>query len=53
MNKETIKHATDILNMLDSFMREPEPFWNGFYQDRSKEVPFFVNQPDENLVSYF
>lgn len=53
MNKETIKHATDILNMLDTFMREPEPFWNGFYRDRSKEVPFFVNQPDENLVSYF
>ncbi|BCG59440.1 class I SAM-dependent methyltransferase [Paenibacillus sp. URB8-2] len=53
MLNETIKDTSDILNMLDSFMREPAPFWNWFYSDRSKKIPFFINFPDENLVSYF
>jgi len=39
--------------MLDSFLREPTQFWDTFYSDREKGIPFFVNSPDENLVSYF
>lgn len=39
--------------MLDSFLREPTKFWNEFYEDREKAVPFFTNYPDENVVSYF
>ncbi|WP_327163471.1 class I SAM-dependent methyltransferase [Streptomyces zaomyceticus] len=27
-------------------------WWDGFYTDRDKAVPFFVAKPDENLVSY-
>ncbi|MFG2839733.1 class I SAM-dependent methyltransferase [Streptomyces zaomyceticus] len=27
-------------------------WWDGFYADRDKPVPFFVAKPDENLVSY-
>ncbi|MGC0343505.1 hypothetical protein RKD20_008539 [Streptomyces sp. SLBN-8D4] len=27
-------------------------WWDGFYADRSRPVPFFVAKPDENLVSY-
>lgn len=27
-------------------------WWDGFYEDRGKPVPFFVAKPDENLVSY-
>jgi SAM-dependent methyltransferase len=50
---ETITTYEDLLNMLDSLLREPTGFWNGFYEDRSKGVPFFGNFPDENLVSYF
>lgn len=50
---ETIRNGDDILAMLDSLMREPSPFWNQFYSDRTKEIPFFVDLPDENLVSYF
>ncbi|MGN7763485.1 class I SAM-dependent methyltransferase [Paenibacillus sp. 22594] len=49
---ETIKTNVDVLHMLDSLMREPAPFWNKFYGDRTKGVPFFVDKPDENLVSY-
>ncbi len=53
MSGETIKNIDDLLVMMDSLMREPAPFWNKFYSDRTKKVPFFVNYPDENLVSYF
>lgn len=40
--------------MLDGFLREPKGFWDDFYTDRTKEIPFFkVKGPDENLVDYF
>ncbi|WP_456276385.1 class I SAM-dependent methyltransferase [Bacillus sp. AK128] len=51
--EETIYNEEDILNMLDSLLREPTQFWNQFYADRNKGVPFFANVPDENVVSYF
>lgn len=51
--KETIRNTEDVLNMLDSLLREPTGFWNEFYANREKGVPFFVNKPDENLVEYF
>jgi len=38
---------------LDSLLREPAGFWNEFYSNREKGIPFFVNKPDENLVGYF
>jgi SAM-dependent methyltransferase len=52
MSKEMIKSIEDVLDMLDSLLRTPEPFWNEFYSDRDRKVPFFVNSPDENLVTY-
>lgn len=51
--KETITSHEDVLEMLDSLLREPTGFWNEFYSNREKGIPFFVNKPDENLVSYF
>ncbi len=45
-------HA-DLLRMLDGMLREPAPFWERFYADRDRGVPFFTECPDENLVSYF
>lgn len=51
--EETIHNYEDLLRMLDSLLREPNQFWNNFYSDRQKAVPFFVNSPDENLVNYF
>lgn len=51
--KETIRSNEDLLLMLDSLLREPAGFWNEFYSNREKGIPFFVNKPDENLVGYF
>ncbi|WP_226679875.1 class I SAM-dependent methyltransferase [Sutcliffiella horikoshii] len=52
MAKEIINNE-DLYEMLDGLLREPETFWNNFYEDRNKEIPFFkVKGPDENLVSY-
>lgn len=51
--KETISSYEDMLEMLDSLLREPTDFWNEFYINREKKIPFFVNKPDENLVAYF
>ncbi|WP_282019421.1 class I SAM-dependent methyltransferase [Planomicrobium okeanokoites] len=51
--KETIRSHEDLLDMLDSLLREPAGFWNEFYANRSKRIPFFVNKPDENLIAYF
>jgi SAM-dependent methyltransferase len=33
-------------------MFEHGPAWDSFYADRSRQIPFFVPKPDENLVSY-
>jgi SAM-dependent methyltransferase len=38
--------------MLDSLLRDEGAFWNSFYEDRNKRIPFFVDSPDENLVNY-
>lgn len=51
--RETIYDYDDLLEMLDSLLREPTEFWNNFYSDRNKGVPFFIDSPDENLVGYF
>ncbi|WP_406515514.1 class I SAM-dependent methyltransferase [Streptomyces sp. NBC_00873] len=55
-----IRTVDDVLKLLDGLFA-PEAdrwtadgagWWDGFYTDRSKPVPFFVAKPDENLVSY-
>jgi SAM-dependent methyltransferase len=51
--EESIYNYGDLLKMLDSFLREPSQFWDSFYSDRKKAIPFFSDLPDENLVSYF
>jgi cyclopropane fatty-acyl-phospholipid synthase-like methyltransferase len=52
--KESILNYDDVLNMLDTLLKEQSRFnWDNFYSDKEKEVPFFVNLPDENLVQYF
>ncbi|KMJ59942.1 methyltransferase [Bacillus sp. LL01] len=53
MAKEILNNE-DLFQMLDGLLREPKAFWDEFYEDRNKEIPFFqVEGPDENLVSYF
>ncbi|GAA1270916.1 class I SAM-dependent methyltransferase [Kitasatospora nipponensis] len=56
-----VRTVEDVLTLLDGlFARRdgrlstgdgPE-FWDGFYADRSKPVPFFVPKPDESLAGY-
>ncbi|MFF8605903.1 class I SAM-dependent methyltransferase [Streptomyces sp. NPDC015346] len=55
-----IRTVDDVMKLLDGLFA-PEAdrwtadgagWWNGFYSDRSKGVPFFVAKPDESLVSY-
>ncbi|MGW0564693.1 class I SAM-dependent methyltransferase [Streptomyces sp. NPDC003016] len=55
-----IRTVDDVLRLLDGLFT-PEAdrwtadgasWWDRFYADRSKPVPFFVAKPDENLVSY-
>ncbi|RVU27825.1 class I SAM-dependent methyltransferase [Streptomyces antnestii] len=55
-----IHSVDDVLALLDGLFA-PEAdrwtsgaatWWDGFYADRDRPVPFFVDKPDENLVSY-
>ncbi|MEV2201972.1 class I SAM-dependent methyltransferase [Streptomyces fradiae] len=59
----TVRTVEDVLALLDGlFASEPEPgrlatgdgkdFWDRFYADRSRPVPFFVAKPDESLATY-
>src|SRR2546421_13025537 len=48
-----MRSVDDVFRLLDGlFDRGGSSFWDGFYADRDKGVPFFVAKPDENLVSY-
>lgn len=56
----TIRTVDDVLVMLDRWFAsdadrwtpDASGWWDGFYSDRGKPVPFFDPKPDENLVSY-
>jgi SAM-dependent methyltransferase len=55
-----IRTVEDVLRLLDGLFapeadrwtRGAAAWWDGFYAERDKPVPFFVAKPDENLVSY-
>lgn len=55
-----IRTVEDVLALLDGlFLPEADrwsaggaAWWDGFYEDRSRAVPFFVAKPDESLESY-
>jgi SAM-dependent methyltransferase len=55
-----IRTVDDVLSLLDGLFA-PEAdrwtaggasWWDDFYADRAKPVPFFVAKPDESLVAY-
>ena len=59
----TVRTVEDVLVLLDAlFASETEAgnlatgdgkgFWDGFYADRARPVPFFAAKPDENLAAY-
>lgn len=44
----------DVLGMLDKLLaNRGGAWWDGFFSDRAKPCPFFVEWPDENLVEWF
>jgi SAM-dependent methyltransferase len=47
-----IRSTEDVLDLLDGFFTRDADWWDEFYADRDKPIPFFVAKPDENLVSY-
>lgn len=46
MNRD-VRSVEDLLRILDGLFEDIE--WDGFYEDRDRPVPFFADQPDENL----
>ncbi|MCG7384644.1 class I SAM-dependent methyltransferase [Paenibacillus sp. ACRRY] len=48
--EKTIKNVQDLYNMLDAEFRSAKQFWEPFYENRDRPIPFFPNKPDENLV---
>jgi SAM-dependent methyltransferase len=47
-----IRSVEDVLTLLDRFFTRDADWWDDFYADRDRPVPFFVDKPDESLVSY-
>lgn len=55
-----VRTVEELLRMLDTVFAEgadrwtPEGagWWDGFYGERGRDVPFFAAKPDENLVAY-
>ncbi|MER6839279.1 class I SAM-dependent methyltransferase [Streptomyces platensis] len=55
-----IRTMDDVLRLLDGLFapeadrwtREGAAWWDGFYADRDRAVPFLVAKPDEHLISY-
>lgn len=51
---DSILTTDDLLAALDALLpARGRDWWDAFYADRGKDIPFFVNQPDESLVSWF
>lgn len=42
----------ELLLLLDSLLRDEGRFWDDFYENREREIPFFVNAPDCSLVRW-
>ncbi|MFJ2715999.1 class I SAM-dependent methyltransferase [Streptomyces sp. NPDC087437] len=55
-----IRTVDDVLVLLDGLFSPDADrwtggaagWWDGFYADRTRPVPFFVDKPDENLVEW-
>lgn len=59
----TVRTVEDVLSLLDALFTSPseagcsatgdgKDFWDRFYADRSRPVPFFAAKPDENLAAH-
>jgi len=49
-----VRNMNDLLRLLDTLLdRRDDAWWNGFFADKTKLCPFFVDWPDETLVEDF
>lgn len=39
--EKTIKNVQDLYDMLDAEFRSAKQFWEPFYEDRDRPIPFF------------
>ncbi len=54
MCDETIVTNNDVLNMLDDILKKRDSeWWDNFYSNRTRPVPFFNNSVDECLIDSF
>lgn len=54
MQEPFIYTTDDVLAMLDSLLANSGgAWWDRFFSNRAKPIPFFVEWPDENLVEWF
>ncbi|WP_338702057.1 class I SAM-dependent methyltransferase [Streptomyces sp. Q6] len=54
MNR-SIRTPDDLLDLLDGVFAGPgggADWWDRFYENRDRDVPFFVDKPDENLAGH-
>lgn len=53
MCKEIIRNDHDLKKMLDELMETRDGnWWDQFYENKEKPIPFFKDIPDENVVDY-
>ncbi len=46
-----VRDLEGVFALLDALMAPTDgAWWDGFYADRSREIPFFVDKPDEHLA---
>ncbi|GHE75543.1 methyltransferase [Streptomyces longispororuber] len=58
--ERNVRSVEDVLELMDRLFApdadrwtaEAGDWWDGFYTDRSRPVPFFVAKPDEHLAGY-
>jgi SAM-dependent methyltransferase len=50
---QTIMNTDDVLEMLDGLLEKSNAkWWDDFWTDEERDVPFFLDLPDENLIDY-
>lgn len=53
VDKEIIISSDDVFKMLDRILEKRDgEWWDNFYSNRTRPVPFFKDIPDEDLISF-
>ncbi len=53
MSEIIIRNNQDIDLMLDEMLEDKfGEWWDSFYSDKERQIPFLVNYPSENLIEY-